>query len=71
MNARTDCGHMLAVHGPGMLQEANRQEIERAIDNAKRSTWDKWFRRQWYRVAARRKKRFSSHRPRTSGARRW
>jgi hypothetical protein len=23
-------------------------EIERAINNAKRTAWDKWFRRQWY-----------------------
>ena len=25
------------------------EEIERAIDNVKRSSWDKWFRRQWHR----------------------
>ena len=36
-----------------MVQESNRLEIERAINNAKRSAWDKWFRRQWYRAARR------------------
>jgi hypothetical protein len=28
-----------------------RDEIERAIANAKRTAWDKWFRKQWYRAA--------------------
>jgi len=41
-----------------MVQESNRLEIERAINNAKRSAWNKWFRRQWYR-AARRRRRFA------------
>jgi len=30
------------------------EEIERAIDNAKRSAWDKQFRREWHRAAWRR-----------------
>jgi len=37
------------------IQEQNRDEIERAIDNIKRSAWDKWFRCEWYRAGARRK----------------
>jgi hypothetical protein len=32
-------------------------EIERAIKNAKRTAWDKWFRRQWYRAGAKREGR--------------
>jgi len=39
-----------------MIQEANRKEIERAIDNVKRSDFDRWFRRQYYRAAAQRRK---------------
>lgn len=30
-------------------------QIERAISNLKRTAWDKWFRKQWYRAAAMRK----------------
>ena len=29
-------------------------EIERAISNLKRSAWDKWFRKEWYKAGARR-----------------
>ena len=29
---------------------AIREEIERAIDKAKRTAWDKWWRRQFYRA---------------------
>ena len=54
-----------------MLRNQYRDEIERAITNAKRTAWDKWFRREWYRAAAQRRKRYSSHRQRVSGARRW
>ncbi len=32
-------------------------QIERAISNLKRSAWDKWFRRQWYRAAWQRERR--------------
>jgi len=35
--------------------EESRDEIERAIDNAKRSDWDRTFRRMWYKAAARRR----------------
>lgn len=37
------------------LRDEHRQEIERAIDNVKRTALDRWFRREFYRVAARRK----------------
>ena len=30
------------------------REIERAIKNAKRTGFDKWFRREWYKAGARR-----------------
>ena len=36
----------LAAKGLSAVWEV---EIERAIDNVKRSSWDKWFRRQWHR----------------------
>ncbi len=29
-----------------------RDEIERAIDNVKRTAVDKWYRKQWHRTAA-------------------
>ena len=35
-----------------------REEIERAIDNARRTPWDKWFRRQWYRAGALNRRRY-------------
>jgi hypothetical protein len=35
--------------------EQVREEIERAIDNARRTPWDRWFRKQWYRAGARRR----------------
>ena len=38
----------------GRLREADRQAIERAIDNAKRTAWDKWMRREFYRSARKR-----------------
>ena len=38
-----------------LLQEQHRQEIERAIDNAARNAWDKWFRKEWYKAGARRR----------------
>lgn len=75
MSERVDFQRTSRVLGPGMLAECHRQEIERAVTNAKRSAWDKWFRRQWYRAAAQSRKRYSrqhsSHRPMLSGARRW
>ena len=30
------------------------EEIERAIDNLKRTEWDKWMRREWHKAASRR-----------------
>ena len=70
MNERTGFGYLITAHGPSILREAFRQEIERAIDNVKRTVCDKWFRRQWYRATAQRNRRHSSHRQRMSGARR-
>ena len=31
------------------------EEIERAIDNVKRTEWDKWMRREWHKEDSRRK----------------
>jgi hypothetical protein len=42
-------------HPRALWQEQQGAEIERAIDNVKRSDRDNWFRRQWYRAAAMRK----------------
>jgi hypothetical protein len=36
---------------------AHRDEIERAVDNVKRTAEDKWWRRQWYKAAAQRRRR--------------
>ncbi len=57
------------------IREWNRREIERAIDRIKesRSARDDWFRRQWYRAAARRE-RGRRNRPMVlpgNGLRRW
>jgi hypothetical protein len=43
---------MVLAHDRVLWEEQQRAEIERAIDNVKRSDWDKWFRRMWYRAAA-------------------
>ena len=32
-------------------------EIERAVDNVKRTAEDKWWRRHWYKAAAQRRRR--------------
>jgi len=42
-----------AIRGtlPWWAQPQHELEIERAITNAKRTEWDKWFRKQWYRAA--------------------
>ena len=34
------------------MRGAYRDEIERAINNIKRTDIDRWFRREWYRAAA-------------------
>ena len=36
------------------LRWISARQIERAIDNLKRSDWDKWFRKEWYKAGARR-----------------
>jgi hypothetical protein len=71
MKTEQGLGYATGVQSFGMCSKATCQEIERAIDNAKRSAWDKWFRRQWYRAGAMWRRRGPSHRPRVSGARRW
>jgi len=38
-----------------MIEPEYRDEIERAIDNLKRSALDRWFRREWHKAAARNK----------------
>ena len=46
------------------------REIERAIKNAKRTEFDKWFRKEWYKAGARRKwtrKRHNRWAPQHSG----
>ena len=40
------------------LQASWRDEIERAITNQKRTTWDKHFRRKWYMAVTQTKRRF-------------
>lgn len=69
------CQELLAEAAAGMVREANLQEIERAIDKAKRglrSPIDQWYRRQWYRAQARRrwqeKQKSPWHRQQVSGA---
>ena len=32
------------------------EEIERAIDSVRRTPWDRWFRKEWYRAGARRRR---------------
>jgi hypothetical protein len=71
MNQRTDFKNAIAKYGAGILREHYRRQIERAIDNAKRTAWDKFWRRQFYRETARIAKALSSHRRRVNGARRW
>ena len=46
---------MIRQSGPRSLEEKHREEIEKAIDNVKRTAWGKWFRKEWYRTGARRK----------------
>jgi hypothetical protein len=40
----------ITTHARALWLAQQRDEIERAISNAKRSSWDKWFRREWYRA---------------------
>ena len=53
---------MLGSDRPGRLSRVAssdsgwRDEIERAIDNVKRTATDKWYRKQWHRTAALRKR---------------
>ena len=59
------CEDLLAKAAADMVREANRREIESAIRAVKRSPYDRWFRRQWFRgtaIAAKRPR--ESNRPR-------
>ena len=49
------CYRTIRGRPPFELRWIWEHQIERAVDNAKRSDWDKWFRKQWYRAAAMRK----------------
>ena len=71
MKHRIDFEYAINAYAPSILLGNYRREIERAIDNAKRSKWDQWWRRQFYRETAKFAKAYSSRRRRTSGARRW
>lgn len=44
---------MVAEHSGRLLREQYQDEIERAVRNVKRTSWDKRFRREWYRGTAR------------------
>ena len=44
--------NVAARSAAALLQESNRQEIERAVDNVKRTKLDRWFRRQWHKAEA-------------------
>ena len=57
MERKREIPAMIREYGPRVLAEKYRQEIEKAIDNAKRTAWDKKFRRAWYRAGAIRKKK--------------
>ena len=35
------------------VTEAWHEEIERAIDNVKRTKWDTWMRKEWHKATAR------------------
>ena len=59
---------------PESVRQSWRYEIERAIGNAKRSAFDRWFRTQWYKAEAWsrwpewRRQRRRLHRRGTAGA---
>ena len=58
---------LIRQYGPKLLAERYREEIEKAIekaiDNAKRMQWDKQFRQQWYRAAAKRRRKKATEWP--------
>jgi hypothetical protein len=43
---------LLTKAAADIVRDANRRENESAIRAAKRSPYDRWFRRQWYRGTA-------------------
>ena len=46
---------LVAARGSVELREEYSDEIERAVKNVKRSLFEKWFRRAWWRANGRRK----------------
>jgi len=56
---------VISAHAKALWLEEQRAEIEHAIDNVKRSAWDKWFRREWYE-AGRSRRLSRGHRPSAS-----
>jgi hypothetical protein len=42
----------ITAHVKALWLGQHRDEIERATRNPKRSTWDKWFRREWHRATS-------------------
>jgi hypothetical protein len=40
----------ITAYAKALWLEQQCDEIERAFDNVKRSVWDSWFRREWYRA---------------------
>jgi len=57
--------------GTALLRQQHLDEIERAVNNVKRSAFQKWFRREWYRTAwkkRQRSKRYLNNRLGLSGA---
>jgi hypothetical protein len=44
----------IAHHAEQTARAAWAEEIERAVENVKRTEWDKWMRREWHKAASRR-----------------
>ena len=46
---------MIFLHNGGASHRIWERQIERAVNSIKRTAWDKWFRKEWYKAGARRK----------------
>jgi hypothetical protein len=64
----------ITAHARALWLEGQRDEIERAIDNVKRSASDKWFGREWHRatshIARRQRRGAGGRRPFRGGGKR-
>ena len=49
---------VIARVGDKEIREGHRDEINRAINNVRRTAEDKLFRKEWYRAAAKRARRW-------------